>query len=175
MLRAAAAIYYHLTSLCEQVALAQLQYQLPRSIVCDRSWSDRLVAACCEPGKAILSMFTLISSVHGLTSLCKQVALAQLQYQLPRLTRMWSHLERQAGGRVRGMGEKQLEVDKRLMRTRIGQLQVRCEWVTREGSLGKPCQAAWCKLDYVVRGMGEKQLEVDKRLRRTRILQLQLL
>ena len=53
-----------------------------------------------------------------------QVALAQLQYQLPRLTRMWSHLERQAGGRVRGMGEKQLEVDKRLMRTRIGQLQV---------------------------------------------------
>ena len=37
---------------------------------------------------------------------------------------MWSHLERQAGGRVRGMGEKQLEVDKRLMRTRIGQLQV---------------------------------------------------
>ena len=52
------------------------------------------------------------------------MALAQLQYQLPRLTRMWSHLERQAGGRVRGMGEKQLEVDKRLMRTRIGQLQV---------------------------------------------------
>ena len=52
-----------------------------------------------------------------------QVSLAQLQYQLPRLTRMWSHLERQAGGRVRGMGEKQLEVDKRLMRTRIGQLQ----------------------------------------------------
>ena len=53
-----------------------------------------------------------------------QVALAQLQYQLPRLTRMWSHLERQAGGKSRGMGEKQLEVDKRLMRTRIGQLQV---------------------------------------------------
>ena len=35
---------------------------------------------------------------------------------------MWSHLERQAGGRVKGMGEKQIEVDKRLLRARMGQL-----------------------------------------------------
>lgn len=35
---------------------------------------------------------------------------------------MWTHLERQAGGRVRGMGEKQIEVDKRILRTRMGQL-----------------------------------------------------
>lgn len=35
---------------------------------------------------------------------------------------MWTHLERQAGGKVRGMGEKQIEVDKRLLRTRMGQL-----------------------------------------------------
>ena len=48
--------------------------------------------------------------------------LAQSEYQLPRLTKMWSHLERQAGGKVRGMGEKQIEVDKRLLRTRMGQL-----------------------------------------------------
>lgn len=33
-----------------------------------------------------------------------------MQYQLPRLTRMWTHLERQAGGMVKGMGEKQIEV-----------------------------------------------------------------
>ena len=51
-----------------------------------------------------------------------QVELAQSEYQLPRLTRMWSHLERQAGGRVRGMGEKQIEVDKRLLRSRISAL-----------------------------------------------------
>jgi len=50
------------------------------------------------------------------------VELAQSEYQLPRLTRMWTHLERQAGGRVRGMGEKQIEVDKRILRTRMGQL-----------------------------------------------------
>ena len=35
---------------------------------------------------------------------------------------MWSHLERQAGGRVRGMGEKQLEIDKRLLRSRMASL-----------------------------------------------------
>lgn len=48
--------------------------------------------------------------------------MAQCEYQLPRLTRMWSHLERQAGGRVRGMGEKQLEIDKRLLRSRMAAL-----------------------------------------------------
>jgi GTP-binding protein HflX len=49
-----------------------------------------------------------------------QVELAMAEYQLPRLTRMWSHLERQAGGgQVKGMGETQIEVDKRLLRERI--------------------------------------------------------
>lgn len=32
---------------------------------------------------------------------------------------MWTHLERQAGGRVKGMGEKQIEVDKRILRTQV--------------------------------------------------------
>ncbi len=61
-----------------------------------------------------------------------QVELAQLKYLLPRLTRQWTHLSRQAGGgSIRGMGaaggrgpgETQLEVDRRLVRTRIGTLQ----------------------------------------------------
>jgi GTP-binding protein HflX len=52
-----------------------------------------------------------------------QVELAQLQYLLPRLTRLWHHLERQAGGiGTRGPGETQLETDRRLIRRRIGQL-----------------------------------------------------
>jgi len=42
-----------------------------------------------------------------------------MEYQLPRLTKMWTHLERQAGGRVKGMGEKQIEVDKRILRTQV--------------------------------------------------------
>ncbi len=63
-----------------------------------------------------------ILSFKLLNTTCLQVELAQSEYQLPRLTRMWTHLERQAGGRVRGMGEKQIEVDKRILRTRMGQL-----------------------------------------------------
>jgi len=53
-----------------------------------------------------------------------QVELAQLEYQLPRLTRRWTHLSRQVGGiGVRGgEGETQLEADRRMLRTRIKQL-----------------------------------------------------
>ena len=52
-----------------------------------------------------------------------QVELAQLQYLLPRLTRLWSHLERQVGGiGTRGPGETQLESDRRLLNKRITQL-----------------------------------------------------
>lgn len=49
-----------------------------------------------------------------------QVELAQLQYMLPRLTRMWTHLERQKGGiGLRGPGESQIESDRRIIQTRI--------------------------------------------------------
>lgn len=52
-----------------------------------------------------------------------QVELAQLEYYLPRLTRAWTHLERQAGGiGTRGVGETQLELDRRIIRTRIARL-----------------------------------------------------
>ncbi|KAK6256804.1 hypothetical protein QUC31_000263 [Theobroma cacao] len=61
----------------------------------------------------------------------KLVALAQMEYQLPRLTRMWTHLERQAGGKVKGMGEKQIEVDKRILRTQIGVLKKELESVRK--------------------------------------------
>ncbi|MFN5736600.1 MAG: GTPase HflX, partial [Flavobacteriales bacterium] len=49
-----------------------------------------------------------------------QVELAQLQYMLPRLTRMWTHLERQKGGiGMRGPGESQIETDRRIIQQRI--------------------------------------------------------
>jgi GTP-binding protein HflX len=52
-----------------------------------------------------------------------QVELAQLRYLLPRLTRQWSHLSRQVGGiGQRGVGETQLEIDRRLIRRRIARL-----------------------------------------------------
>ncbi len=53
-----------------------------------------------------------------------QVELAQLEYMLPRLTRQWSHLSRQGAGAgaKRGVGETQLELDRRIVRTRISRL-----------------------------------------------------
>lgn len=52
-----------------------------------------------------------------------QVELAQLQYMLPRLTRLWTHLERQQGGiGMRGPGETQIETDRRIILTKIALL-----------------------------------------------------
>ncbi|MCK4413611.1 MAG: GTPase HflX [Candidatus Eisenbacteria sp.] len=62
-----------------------------------------------------------------------QVELAQLQYLLPRLTRMWVHLSRLGGGiGTRGPGETQLEVDRRRVRQRISALKRRLVAVERE-------------------------------------------
>jgi GTP-binding protein HflX len=67
-----------------------------------------------------------------------QVELAQLEYRLPRLTRMWTHLVRQAGGRaggssggvgLRGPGETQLETDRREINRRIAQVKDQLESV----------------------------------------------
>jgi len=61
-----------------------------------------------------------------------QVELAQLEYMLPRLTRMWTHLERTQGGiGTRGPGETQLETDRRLIGHRIRVLKERLEAVQR--------------------------------------------
>ncbi len=61
-----------------------------------------------------------------------QVELAQLEYLLPRLTNMWSHLSRIRGGiGLRGPGETQLEVDRRRVRERIGVLKSKVEDLRR--------------------------------------------
>jgi len=62
-----------------------------------------------------------------------QVELAQLEYLLPRLTRMWEHLSRLGGGiGTRGPGETQLEVDRRRVRERIGKLKRELDHVVKE-------------------------------------------
>jgi GTPase len=66
-----------------------------------------------------------------------QVELAQLEYRLPRLTRMWTHLERQGVGGVglRGPGETQLETDRRLARARIALIKTQLSEVHRHREL----------------------------------------
>ncbi len=76
-----------------------------------------------------------IFSRHARTKEAKtQVALARLQYLLPRLTHFWAHFERQRGGGVgnRGMGEKQIEVDRRLVKKRISVLRDRLASIQKE-------------------------------------------
>lgn len=62
-----------------------------------------------------------------------QVELAQYRYMLPRLTRLWTHLERQRGGvGMRGPGETQLETDRRIILDRISKLKRELEEIDRQ-------------------------------------------
>jgi len=62
-----------------------------------------------------------------------QVELAQYQYLLPRLTRMWTHLERQRGGiGMRGPGETEIETDRRIIRDKIAGLQRQLEKIDKQ-------------------------------------------
>lgn len=79
----------------------------------------------------------------------KQVELAQYEYMLPRLTKLWTHLERQRGGTGTrgGAGEKEIETDRRLIRDRIallkGQLKdIDKQMATQRGNRGKAVRVA---------------------------------
>lgn len=65
-----------------------------------------------------------------------QVELAQYQYMLPRLTRMWTHLERQRGGiGMRGPGETQIETDRKIIRNKIASLKGKLEEIDMQKSV----------------------------------------
>lgn len=65
-----------------------------------------------------------------------QVELAQYQYLLPRLTRMWTHLERQRGGiGMRGPGETQIETDRRIILDKISRLKVELKDIDKQKSI----------------------------------------
>ena len=79
----------------------------------------------------ILDIFAMrAQTAHAKT----QVELAQYQYLLPRLTRMWTHLDRQRGGgaMMRGVGETQLESDRRIVLSRISKLKKDLETIDKQ-------------------------------------------
>ena len=92
-------------------------------------------------GVVVLDRTSLILDIFAKHARTKegalQVALAQYQYRLPRLTREWSHLSRQGVGGVglRGPGETQLESDRREIGRRISQLKTELEQVRKHRSL----------------------------------------
>jgi len=71
---------------------------------------------------------------HARTTQAKtQVEIARIEYMMPRLAGAWSHLERQRGGGVqRGMGEKQIEVDRRMARDRMSRLKRQLESIGKD-------------------------------------------
>ena len=89
-----------------------------------------------------------------------QVELAQLEYMLPRLTRMWTHLEKFRGGiGVRGPGETQLETDRRLINHRIKILQERLRDVQRGRAMQR--QSRQTRVQGVARRLHERRQVVD--------------
>ena len=105
-----------------------------------------------------------------------QVELAQLEYTLPRLTRMWTHLEKFRGGiGVRGPGETQLETDRRLINHRIKLLKERLAHVQQNRAVQRQSRASSFKASIVgytnagkssiLRGMtGAQDVHVEDRL-----------
>ena len=95
-----------------------------------RSLETRFQKKVLDRSELILAIF----AEHARTREARlQVELAQLEYLLPRLTRMWGHLSRQQGGiGTRGPGETQLEVDRRRVRTKIAFLKRKLAEVDKE-------------------------------------------
>ncbi|HLR49420.1 MAG TPA: GTPase HflX [Candidatus Sphingobacterium stercoripullorum] len=92
-----------------------------------------------------------IFAKHAKTAQAKaQVELAQLQFMLPRLTRMWTHLERQRGGiGMRGPGEKQLETDRRIILQKISLLKEKLEHISRQSETRRKSRGALVRASLV--------------------------
>ncbi len=95
-----------------------------------RALEELLNVKVIDRSRLILDIFALHAQTHEGRL---QVELAQLEYQLPRLTRLWTHLSRTGGGiGTRGPGESQLETDRRIIRTRISKMRERVEQVRQQ-------------------------------------------
>ena len=96
-----------------------------------RNWEKLTKICVIDRQEVILDIFAARASTREAVL---QVELARLEYSLPRLTRAWTHLSRQQGGAkgTRGEGEKQIEVDRRLVSARISRLKKELESVVRQ-------------------------------------------
>lgn len=102
----------------------------------------------------VIDRTTLILAIfaqHARTQEAKtQVELAQLQYLLPRLTRLWLHLSKQYGGiGTKGPGEKQIETDRRLVKARIQRLQSKLKDIAKQKEIERKQRESFFKFALV--------------------------
>ncbi|MBN2237087.1 MAG: GTPase HflX [Bacteroidales bacterium] len=112
----------------EEIDIAVIDDELGPSQI--RNLEKELKCKILDRTNLILDIFAKrAQTAHAKT----QVELAQYQYLLPRLTGMWTHLERQRGGiGMRGPGETEIETDRRIIRDRISLLKKRLEQIDRQ-------------------------------------------
>jgi GTP-binding protein HflX len=102
-----------------------------------RAWEEESGLCVIDRQEVILDIFNLRARTREARL---QVAMARMEYSMPRLTRMWAHLDRQRGagaggggdGAARGMGESQLEVDRRLAEKRLDKLKADLQEVKKQ-------------------------------------------
>lgn len=125
-------------------------------IVVDRSLSPPQVRNLEQmTGKEVLDRTGVILEIfsrHARTTQAKtQVEIARLEYLLPRLAGAWTHFQRQAGGGhlSRGMGEKQIEIDRRRARERINKLKMQLEQIRKEKLIQRKARSNELKVALV--------------------------
>ena len=110
---------------------------------------ERIITGCkiIDRTRLILDIF----SSRAATAHAKiQVELAQYEYLLPRLTRMWTHLEKQRGGiGMRGPGEKEIETDRRIVRNRMSLLKERLKVIDTQKATQRGNRGAFVRVALV--------------------------
>lgn len=137
----------HKKFLCGTGKAAEVS-ELARTMECDclvfdnelapsqqREWEEAANMAVIDREEVILDIFARRAQTKEARL---QVELARMEYALPRMARMWGHLDREGGGgsggsaAARGMGEQQIEVDRRLARKRIDRIKVELDLVRKQ-------------------------------------------
>ncbi len=118
-----------LAKLCLETKATLVVFDEELSPVQGQSLEEHLNVRVMDRAEIILDIFATRARSHEAQL---QVELAQLQYMLPRLKRMWTHLSRIRGGiGLRGPGETQLETDRRMIRQKISLLRTKLKDVER--------------------------------------------
>ena len=101
-----------------------------------RNWEGKAAITVIDREEVILDIFANRASTKEAQL---QVELARMEYALPRMAKMWGHLDREGGGggsggggASRGMGEQQIEIDRRLARNKISRIKKELEVVRRQ-------------------------------------------